>query len=96
MTKHEDMCSIMAHLQQYVPVQSQSYTVEDPASDEKVDVIEDKFHYLLFGGDQYLHSFIFTGNMESLVQNVLWIEKWNTVSSEEFDTEENCHNDNKI
>ena len=50
--KNEDMKSILAHLEQYVPVQSDSDIVSDPATDMEMEVFIDRFHYLLFGGDQ--------------------------------------------
>lgn len=50
--KNEDMKSILAHLEQYVPVQSDSDIVSDPATDMEMKVFIDRFHYLLFGGDQ--------------------------------------------
>lgn len=46
------MASIMSHLQQYVPVQSKSCRIQDPESEKEMELFEDKFHYLLFGGDQ--------------------------------------------
>ena len=50
--KHNDMVDIMTHLQQYVPTQSTVSDVSDPKNDEEYQVKLDKFHYVLFGGDQ--------------------------------------------
>ena len=50
--KHNDMVDIMTHLQQYVPTQSTVSDVSDPKNDEEFQVTLDKFHYILFGGDQ--------------------------------------------
>lgn len=46
------MKCIMSHLQEYVPVVSNSSTINDPISNEEMELFEDRFHYLLFGGDQ--------------------------------------------
>ena len=43
--KNEDMKSILAHLEQYVPVQSDSDIVSDPATDMEMEVFIDRFHY---------------------------------------------------
>uniref|UniRef100_A0A1X7VNR2 DUF6589 domain-containing protein n=1 Tax=Amphimedon queenslandica TaxID=400682 RepID=A0A1X7VNR2_AMPQE len=50
--KNEDMKSVLIHLHQYVPVQSTTEKVSDPVTDEELDIFIDRFHYLLFGGDQ--------------------------------------------
>ncbi|XP_019862645.1 PREDICTED: uncharacterized protein LOC109591334 [Amphimedon queenslandica] len=44
--KNEDMKFIMSHLQQYVPVVSNSSSIEDPVSNEEMELFEDRFHYL--------------------------------------------------
>ena len=50
--KNDDMKYIMTHLQKYVPIQSVSDKASDPKSNEEVEVFQDCFHYILFGGDQ--------------------------------------------
>ena len=47
--KNEDMKSILGN---NVPVQSDSDIMSDPATDMEMEVFIDRFHYLLFGGDQ--------------------------------------------
>ena len=52
-TKYEDMVVIMQQLQEYVPSSTSCTKQVLPDSDGKtVDVIEDKFHTVLFGGVQ--------------------------------------------
>lgn len=46
------MISIMDKLQQYVPTISQSTFLHDPVTNDEVELFLDKFHYVLFGGDQ--------------------------------------------
>ncbi len=50
-TKHEDMISILDHLSQYVPTVSSASTMTNPHTSEPVEVVEDKHHQILFGGD---------------------------------------------
>lgn len=50
--KHEDMIDIMLHLQQYVPVYSEAIELTVPDENEDLQLTTDKFHYILFGGDQ--------------------------------------------
>lgn len=49
---HEDMISIMTHLQTYVPKDTQEDEVSHPVTNEKFKVSIDSFHHILFGGDQ--------------------------------------------
>ena len=51
-TEHEDMISIMDKLEQYVPTVSQSTVLQDPVTNEDIELYIDEFHYILFGGDQ--------------------------------------------
>jgi L1 cell adhesion molecule like protein len=46
------MTHIMAHLQQYVPLNTQEDEEVDPMDGEAVKIFIDNFHYVLFGGDQ--------------------------------------------
>jgi L1 cell adhesion molecule like protein len=54
------MIDILSHLQKYVPVNSEEVELNDQepddvdvdVDDEQVKVVIDKFHYILFGGDQ--------------------------------------------
>ena len=50
--RHEDMVSILEHLQQYVPKNSMEQWVTDPDDQEEVQLMLDRFHNILFGGDQ--------------------------------------------
>ena len=49
-TSHEDMIAIMEHLQQYVPLEMESSTINIEGIGEK-EVHADHFHHLLFGSD---------------------------------------------
>ena len=42
----------MERLQEYVPKVSETTTIHDPVSNTDVEIFIDKFHYILFGGDQ--------------------------------------------
>ena len=46
------MVEIMSHLQEYVPTTTNEDECFDPDANESVRLFEDKFHYILFGGDQ--------------------------------------------
>lgn len=39
---------------------------------------------------------IFTGNMESIVQDILWVQQWNSVSPEECHSEADSDSGDKI
>ena len=49
-TSHEDMIAIMEHLQQYVPLETESSTINIEGIGEK-EVYADHFYSVLFGGD---------------------------------------------
>lgn len=49
-TSHEDMISILDHLNQYVPTVTSVTTITNPHTSEPVKVVEDKHHQILFGG----------------------------------------------
>ena len=49
-TSHEDMIAIMEHLQQYVPLETETSTINIEGVGEK-EVHADRFHHVLFGGD---------------------------------------------
>ena len=61
--KHEDMVSIMTHLQKYVSMCSKESSVQDPDDNEKYTLVEDTFHYL-FGGDQLTVERAYGGKKE--------------------------------
>lgn len=42
----------MSHLQQYVPRETSEVQITDPATNDNLTLAMDKFHYILFGGDQ--------------------------------------------
>ena len=46
------MVTILQSLQQYVPVHSQEEVFVDAEDNEEITLVLDKFHYVLFGGDQ--------------------------------------------
>ena len=48
-TSHEDMIAIMEHLQQYVPLETVSSTINVKGIGEK-EVLNDHFHHVLLGG----------------------------------------------
>ena len=50
-TSHEDMIAIMEHFQQYVPLETETSTVDVEGIGEK-EIHADRFHHVLFGGDQ--------------------------------------------
>ena len=50
--KHEDMVGIMTHLHSYVPTDTTVDECIDPTTNEAVPLYLDKFHHILFGGDQ--------------------------------------------
>ena len=51
-SKYEDMVDIMTNLHQYVPTKTSVSKSTVPGSDEEVEIVEDTFHTILFGGDQ--------------------------------------------
>jgi hypothetical protein len=46
------MVDILQNLQEYVPTHSQEDVFIDPEDGEEIKLLIDKFHYILFGGDQ--------------------------------------------
>lgn len=50
--KYEDMVEIMRHLHKYVPCVTSVTKKVLPGSDKEVELVEDRFHKILFGGDQ--------------------------------------------
>ena len=46
------MVDILEKLQQYVPTVRSEKTVDIPGTEEQVKLLDDRFHQLLFGGDQ--------------------------------------------
>lgn len=51
-TNYEDMVSILDHLHKYVPTKTDEESVEVPGLQEPVEVTNDQFHPIVFGGDQ--------------------------------------------
>lgn len=53
-SNYEDMVDIMTELHQYVPTTTSvtSTTVPGDDEDSQVEMVEDLFHTILFGGDQ--------------------------------------------
>ena len=51
-SNYEDMVDIMESLHEYVPTHSTLSKVAVAGENEEVDVMNDKFHQILFGGDQ--------------------------------------------
>ena len=49
---YEDMVDIMTNLHQHVPTKTSVSKSTIPGSDEEVDIVEDTFNTILFGGDQ--------------------------------------------
>ena len=46
------MVDILEELQQYVPTVRREKTLDIPGTEEQVAVQDDRFHHILFGGDQ--------------------------------------------
>ena len=53
-TNYEDMVSILDHLHKYVPTKTDQESVEVPGLQEPVEVTNDQFHPIVFGGDQMI------------------------------------------
>ena len=51
-TKYEDMVDIMNHNQQNVKKDSSKVVLTNPEIGVDLTLYENKFHYILFGGDQ--------------------------------------------
>ena len=54
--KYEDTIDIMSHLQQYVPVVTQTKQQLIPSIGEVVEITQDTLYQILFGGDQLTAS----------------------------------------